>query len=120
MNSPRTILVSFVALLLTQGLLPAQEQPSTSRTPGFYKDLYMDGGINLTSRKRLYAAEALEYVKAFQQAGKVFRPVVGEAVSHRQDPEGVGVAGQGIVGRSREGDEGQKDNKKDSLHKWIQ
>ena len=56
----------------------------------------------------------------FQQAGKVFRPVVGEAVSHRQDPEGVGVAGQGIVGRSREGDEGQKDNKKDSLHKWIQ
>ena len=59
MNSPRTILVSIVALLLTQGLLPAQEQPSTSRTPGFYKDLYMDGGINLTSRKRLYAAEAL-------------------------------------------------------------
>ena len=55
----------------------------------------------------------------FQQAGKVFRPVVGEAVSHRQDPEGVGVAGQGIVGRSREGDKGQKDNKKDSLHKWM-
>ena len=56
----------------------------------------------------------------FQQAGKVFRPVVGEAVSHRQDPEGVGVAGQGIVGRCRKGDKGQKKNRKESLHKWIQ
>lgn len=61
MSKARAILASALALLLAQAMLPAQEAaPSSSgRTPGYYKDLYMDGGINLTSRKRLYAAEAL-------------------------------------------------------------
>ncbi|MBQ7622355.1 MAG: hypothetical protein IJS66_01275 [Bacteroidales bacterium] len=57
MSRTRSILPILTLLLLAPTAVPAQE--AVSRTPGYYKDLYMDGGINLTSRKRLYAAEAL-------------------------------------------------------------
>ncbi|MBO4769099.1 MAG: hypothetical protein J5495_06160 [Bacteroidales bacterium] len=58
MNKKAVITALLMLTLLAPGKAPAQEV-GTSRTPGYYKDLFMDGGINLTSRKKLYAAEAL-------------------------------------------------------------
>lgn len=61
MSRTRSILAILILMLLAPAQIPAQEASSSAvrRTPGYYKDLYMDSGVNLTSRKRLYAAEAL-------------------------------------------------------------
>ncbi len=44
-------------VIIDRGVPP--HPPGTHRPEGYYKDIFMDGGVNLSSRKRLPAAESL-------------------------------------------------------------
>jgi len=78
-----TIVLTLLLMCMANGLAKTETQrkkleshgsspPSTTvarRSSGFYKEIFMSGGVRLSSRKRLHAAESLEMAYEYY-AGK--------------------------------------------------